>query len=155
MWIFFGDWKYKFVQCFILYPLTLYLPLSSPGTSVAVLHSIQIVEDLYVPQVKRSFACNCRMNDATAYFWKLCKAKNVAVQMSCDLTFLSEMAISVFLQLWPNFKNVDLLPMYEKCFVFPGFSFLFSFFLSFFLYLFLSSDSCIVFFIFVLLLHNV
>jgi hypothetical protein len=132
------------VQCFILYPLTPYLPLSSPGTSVAVLHSIQIVEDLYVPQVKRSFVCNCRMSDVTACHWKLCNAKNVALQMICDLTFLSEMAISVFLQLWPNFKNVDLLLMCEKWFVFLGFS---SPPLSlFFLTLFLSSDSCIVFF---------
>jgi hypothetical protein len=129
----FGEWKYKFVQCFILYPLMPYLPLSSPGTSVADLHFIQIVEDLYVPQVKRSFACSCRMNDATACFWKLCRTKYVAVQMSCDLTFLSEMAINVFLQLWPNFKNVDLLLMYKKCFVFLGFSFLFSFFFLFFL----------------------
>lgn len=94
----FGEWKYKFVKCFILYPLAPYLTLLSPGTSVADLHFIQIAEDLYVPQVKRRFASNCRMNDAGAYFWKLCKAKNVAVQMSCDLT-LSEMAISVFLQL--------------------------------------------------------
>ena len=68
--------------------------------------------------------------------------KNVAVQMSCGITFLSEMAISVFLQLWPNFKNVDLLLLYEKRFVCLEFSFL----LSFFLYLFLSSDCCIVFF---------
>lgn len=61
-----------------------------------------------------------------------CKTKNVAVQMSCDLTFLSEIAIIAFLQLWPNFKNVDFLLLYEKCFMFLGFSFLLSFFLYFF-----------------------